>query len=201
MVNFAQLKSIYEQADKVDVTIVQQVIYFGSLFVPLRVIRGAATWLAAATAVAIASFAADAQAGEALLTKLSALKYEIAQNEHGQPIERLVSFTKALPGESLRYQIDYANAGTGSATGVVVSLPVPKEMTYVAGSAETDGAQVEYSVDGGVSFATLDGLVVTDKEGRTRPAAASDVTTVRWKLLAPLTAGARGQLGFRAVLK
>jgi hypothetical protein len=65
--------------------------------------------------------------------------------------------------------------------------------------AEGDGALV--SVDGGRSWGMLAALRIALPDGTSRPAAAADVTHVRWSFAQPIAAGNAGKLSFRGVVK
>lgn len=56
-----------------------------------------------------------------------------------------VEATDAEPGQILVYRGTYRNRGSGELKNVVVVLPVPEEMAYIAGSAKP--AAVEASID------------------------------------------------------
>jgi len=108
---------------------------------------------------------------------------------------------KALPGQEVIYDISYRNKGNQPADRVVVSNPVPAELSYVAGSAAGAGSKVEVSVDGGTKWGALETLTVPDAEGKPRAARGEDVTHVRWTVLAPVKAGGTGKLTYRARVK
>jgi uncharacterized repeat protein (TIGR01451 family) len=47
---------------------------------------------------------------------------------------------KASPGDTITYTVTYTNKGTGTASNIVVSVPVPSYTTYVSASASSGGA-------------------------------------------------------------
>jgi uncharacterized repeat protein (TIGR01451 family) len=164
--------------------------------------RGLPTWFATALCAAAPFFCIAAlPAAEPIATQLSALKYETTLASDGSTREALVPFTTIVPGESIRYAVDFTNTGTAPAANLVVELPLPGEMTLVAGSAEHEDTAVAYSIDGGATFGTLAVLTVRDADGRSRAAQWSDVTTVRWTVLTALAPGAGGTVACRVVLK
>lgn len=110
-----------------------------------------------------------------------------------------VPAAKVVPGTEVIYEITYRNNGKQSATDVVITNPIPKELAY---RPESDaGAAPEVSVDAGKSWGALASLSVKGADGKPRPAQGSDVTHVRWKLRAPLKPGEQGTVGYRAVLQ
>lgn len=105
---------------------------------------------------------------------------------------------RVTPGDRIVYQLSYRNSGREPARDLVIANPVPANMTY-AGAAE-GSAEPELSVDG-TTFGSLAQLTVRAADGRVRPALATDVRVVRWRLATPVAAGGAGQVAFRAVLK
>jgi len=87
------------------------------------------------------------------------------------------------------------------AGNVTIMNPVPEHMAYVDKSAEGTGARIDYSIDGGKTYAAPDKLKVTDGQGKVRPALAQDYTHIRWVLIAPLAPGGTGGVSFKARLK
>lgn len=101
-------------------------------------------------------------------------------------------------GEELAYVVSFRNEGAEPASGVVVAVPVPEDMVYVEDSVIADDASVDFSVDGGKSFAPREGLLVEDGE-TTRRAYAAEITHVRWTF-DRVVPGEEGMLAFHAVL-
>jgi uncharacterized repeat protein (TIGR01451 family) len=102
-----------------------------------------------------------------------------------------------LPGDQLVFVVRYKNVGTKPASGLTVTNPIPRAITF---SGTSDGAEV-VSVDGGKSWGRLGQLKIAIAEGRTRTALMTDVTHVKWNLNQSLAAGAAGKLIFRGVVK
>jgi uncharacterized repeat protein (TIGR01451 family) len=88
------------------------------------------------------------------------------------------------PGDRLRYVVTGQNAGKAAAKKLVLTQPVPKQMTYQIGSAQaTDRASATYSIDNGKSF-TVKPMVkvkLADGQEEMRPAPAEAYTHVRWQ--------------------
>ena len=136
----------------------------------------------------------------ALTTELSATKRTFTKDPQGRTVETWVTFTKLLPGEEVTYTLACTNRGDQPASDLVVSLPIPAEMTLAAPE-PTAGAETTYSIDGGNTFAAFDRLVVTAPDGATRPATREDINFVRWKLTTSLVSGATARVACRALLK
>jgi uncharacterized repeat protein (TIGR01451 family) len=101
------------------------------------------------------------------------------------------------PGDKLVFVLNYRNAGSEPAVGFTVTNPMPGAVAFAA--AEGDGAVV--SVDGGKSWGALAALRIALPDGTSRPAAAADVTHVRWSFARPIPAGNAGKLSFRGIVK
>ncbi len=110
----------------------------------------------------------------------------------------LVQAKKVVPGDRVVFVLAYRNTGNQPISNIVFDNPVPKEIAYRAAGS---GAQSpDLSVDG-KTFGQLNMLRVTMANGGQRAATADDVTHVRWRLAAPLAAGAKGEFSFQATLK
>lgn len=97
------------------------------------------------------------------------------------------------PGDKLIFVLEYRNQGGKPATNFVVTNPMPPAVAFER--AESAGAVV--SIDGGKSFGELPKLSVARPDGTRRPAAAADVTHVRWTLGTAIPVGQGGKLSFR----
>ncbi|MBN8430366.1 DUF11 domain-containing protein [Microbulbifer salipaludis] len=116
------------------------------------------------------------------------------QSKELQPVER------AQPGQEVVFVITYRNTGEEPAENLVVNNRVPKEMVYVADSAQGESALIQVSVDGN-RFGSLQSLQVTEADGSVRAAKASDVVALRWTLQGAVAPGDSGSVRYRAVLK
>jgi uncharacterized repeat protein (TIGR01451 family) len=88
------------------------------------------------------------------------------------------------PGDQLRYVVTGQNAGKAAAKKLVLTQPIPKQMTYQLGSAkDSDRATVSYSIDQGKSFTAQPMVKVKLADGKeaSRPAPAEAYTHVRWQ--------------------
>lgn len=126
---------------------------------------------------------------------------KVTVNEKGEKEITLVPAEKVLPGEIVRFTNTYTNDGAEAAEAVVITNPVPAQMTYLDASAFGNGTVVTYSVDGGRTFGPLADLTVPGADGKPRPATAADVTQIRWTLQQPVPPQGSGEVGYRARLK
>ena len=124
---------------------------------------------------------------------------EVSEGENGERLTRLVPVETVVPGDVVIYTTTVENISDEAADDIVVTSPVPEHLSYVAGSAFGPGMLIEFSVDGGVSYAAAGELTV-DEDGQSRAATAEDYTHIRFELQDHLAAGAQGIARFRAKL-
>ena len=106
-----------------------------------------------------------------------------------------------VPGDEVLYTIEYRNVGTDAAEAVVISNPIPANMTYVDESASGVGTVIEFSIDDGATYGDKDTLKVVDSEGNERNAKPTDYTNVRWTVESALAPSATSSVEYRALLK
>jgi uncharacterized repeat protein (TIGR01451 family) len=148
-------------------------------------------------AFALPAFAADEQP----ITLTVKAEKEIVVMENGTPVTKRVPAEAAEPGTELIYTLNYANTASAPATNLAFKNKVPDLTVYIDGSATGDGASIDFSIDGGATFAPLVDLKITDAgTGKPRPATAADITTIRWNLKT-IPAGSKGELGFKVRVK
>ena len=126
-------------------------------------------------------------------------KEEVTVTETGEKQRRLVPAATVVPGDDVVYTITFTNTSGETADNIVITNPLAGELTYVDGSAFGPGTTIEFSVDGGLSYAVDSELTVTE-DGEVRPARPEDFTHIRWVMQAELQAGAQGLARFRARL-
>lgn len=124
----------------------------------------------------------------------------VVEDENGETTTQLVEAKSVVPGEKVVYTITFRNVGEAAAGNVVITNPISESLSYVAGSASNGTMRVEFSVDGGKTFATAGELRIVDN-GVERPATTNDYTHVRWVLKSKLEVGAEGSASFAAVLE
>lgn len=158
-----------------------------------RLFRGAAI-------LGFAIFSAALAADVTLNTSVQ--KVENYLTDDGQRKTRLVAAEEIVPGDELRYVIEYFNAGAqvvDSGT-IVITDSIPGDTTYLLGSAFGSGTDISFSTDGGSDFAVEEDLRIQD-DGVEAQANAEDYTTIRWKFGPVLEPGQRGHVSFNVVLK
>jgi uncharacterized repeat protein (TIGR01451 family) len=134
----------------------------------------------------------------------SVAEVEVTQtNARGEKEIKRVDAGKAnvVPGDIIIFSTYYTNISNKTAGNVIITNPVPEHMLYMERSAEGKGSTIEFSVNGGKSYGTLDKLNVTDASGKSRKAVASDYTHIKWTVSKPVAPGGKGDVSFKAKLK
>ena len=124
---------------------------------------------------------------------------EVSVDDDGERQTRLIPADTVVPGDVVIYTTTVENISDQGAQNVVVTNPVPEHLSYVAGSAFSPGMVIEFSVDGGATYAAAEELTV-DEDGQSRAATANDFTHIRFVMQGELAAGAQGIARFRARL-
>lgn len=119
----------------------------------------------------------------------------------GRETHRLVPATTLKQGQTIFYTVRMRNPTPAPARNVVVVRRIPENTVYVEGSAVGPGADIDFSVDGGQTFARPADLYVSLPTGERRRAAAKDYTHIRWRLKYPLAPGAIALARFQAVFQ
>ena len=146
------------------------------------------------------SAAAFAQDQGHLSVQTVVQKQQVTIDDEGEQQVELVPAETVVPGESVVYTITFTNISDDAADNVVITNPIADSLTYVDGSAFGPGAEIQFSVDNGKTFADREALTVTE-EGVVRAASAEDFTHIRWVMQQELAAGAQGVARFSAVLE
>lgn len=141
-----------------------------------------------------------AAAQEPLEVQTIVQKQETFVNDAGETEKRLVAADVVVPGERVFYTITFTNSGDEPADNVVITNPIAAGLVYIDGTAFGPGADIQFSVDDGRSFAAADTLTVTE-DGQSRAAEASDFTHIRWVMRSELAAGAQATARFAAILE
>ena len=150
--------------------------------------------------------AALAQIGEKpeLVLTLSVQKEVIVTGEDGKPKAEWQEVQSTGPGDVLKYTIRYENKGKTEARGAKVVDPIPKNTSYISGSAEGQGTAVSFSLDG-KTFAPPPLLTY-----RVRQADGTEVeyvaapemyTHIQWQLTKPVPPQGSGSVSFQVVVR
>jgi uncharacterized repeat protein (TIGR01451 family) len=102
-------------------------------------------------------------------------------------------------GQEIDYTVRITNPGAQAIENVTVVQPMPANTLYVAGSASGAGADIQFSVDGGQSFARPASLRSARDPALT--ATPAEYTHIRWQLRYALAPKAVVLARFRAVFQ
>lgn len=158
-------------------------------------------WLIRFVALCVVGLPAASWAQQPLQISNQVFQEIEVTNGSGVKQKKTVPAATIVPGTEVIYVITYKNTSTQPAVNVMVTNPLPKQLSYQSGSAAGDNSKFEVSVDQGNSFGVLPGLNVAGAGGKPRPAQPGDVTHLRWTLASAVPPGKEGTLSYKAVLK
>jgi uncharacterized repeat protein (TIGR01451 family) len=133
----------------------------------------------------------------------TAIAVEILQVDTGpddREIRRWAPAQRLNAGDELHYTVRVRNPGEAPVSDVVVTKRLPFGVRYHPGSATGPACKVQFSVDGGVTFAAPVSSKMAGARKNARTALPThEYTHVRWVLEKPLAPRATALLRFRAV--
>ena len=155
-------------------------------------------WLLAGIAlvgpgVAVAVEAELTASGAAIATGTDLLETEIVVEKlepadpPSRPQARFVAAGRLEAGDEVHYTIRVRNPGSNPVNDVQVTKRMPFGLHYLPGSASGPACAVEFSTDGGKTYAAK------PKEG--------EYTHVRWNMREPLPPASTALLRFRAIFR
>ena len=145
-------------------------------------------------AVSTPVFASLQEAGSAIAQRLARPEVTLEMgvekqitviDENGQEKaewQKLEGEAAVNPGDVLRYGVVSSNAGEIAAENLVVTQPIPQQMTYVIGSEKGNtAAAATYSIDNGATFVAEPMIeVMVNGVAEMKPAPAEAYTHVKW---------------------
>jgi len=143
---------------------------------------------------------AEATGSGPLATSIEVQKLEVSAGPGGQEIRRWVPAERLNAGDEIHYTLRVRNPGKQAVDTIVVTKRLPFGVRYLRGSATGPAVEVQFSVDGGDTFATPEMLARAaggGKKGQRKPLE-NDYTHVRWVLRKPLGPASTALLRFRA---
>lgn len=144
-------------------------------------------------AAAVAQDTDPAAAGGAVATGSGPLEIEVVierlepAEAPSRPQARFVPTGRLEAGDEVHYTIRVRNPGQAPVSDVQVTKRMPFGLHYLEGSATGPAADVEFSIDGGKTFAA------GPQDG--------DYTHLRWTLRRPLPPRSTALLRFRATFR
>ncbi len=135
-----------------------------------------------------------------LETAIEVERLDISTAPDGQETRRWIAADRLNAGDEIHYTVRVRNPGKQSVADIVVTKRLPFGVRYLRNSAAGPAAEVQFSIDGGKTFATPDALQRAVGGGKTTPRKALDdqYTHVRWVLRKPLGPSSTALLRFRA---
>ncbi len=143
-----------------------------------------------------APLAAQTEAPRPLVITARNLTAEAARGQRGDLPDSAV----ARPGDVIRYALVFTNVTAGAVKNVQFVDGLPQGLVYVLGSAKADRpVRVEYSIDGGKTYALQPTIVVIEDGRRVeKPAPREAYTHIRWTVLSSLAPAAPVTAEFEA---
>jgi uncharacterized repeat protein (TIGR01451 family) len=106
-------------------------------------------------------------------------------------------------GDVLVWTIDAVNSGNAAAREYKAVAHIPRGTEYVDNSAQAEGAQALFSIDGGKSYSPQPMIEQKDADGSVKrvPAPVSMYTDIRYELANPLAEGGKFSASYKVRVK
>jgi uncharacterized repeat protein (TIGR01451 family) len=134
------------------------------------------------------------------VTSIAQMEVEVT-DKSGKKVLKRTAVEKAVPGDTVIFTTTFKNTIDKPAGNIVINNPIPPDTAYVAGSAFGKDCEIQYSADGGKTYARAEALKIRGADGKQRLALPREYTDIRWNHMVPLAAGKSAEVGFRAVIK
>ncbi len=139
---------------------------------------------------------------EVTITTIS--EKEVLEIIDGREVTKRIATSEIEPGQTLIFTMKYDNKGDAKAINVVIENPIPRESSYVVGSASGVGSEIKFSIDGGQTF-NIPSLLTYEVENPSgepfkMTASPEQYTNIRW-IVKEIPAGQQGEVSFRIRLK
>jgi uncharacterized repeat protein (TIGR01451 family) len=151
-----------------------------------------------------------AQAGgqeNPLEVRLEGYLVNVVTKEDGTQEEEFIEATEARPGQIVEYRVLVTNISSETlpASNALITGPVPNTTTYLADTAtpSSSEASLEFSADGGQTFAEKPMIEKTNEQGETEMVEAlpEEYTAARWTILIPLEPQQTLTFNYRVTVK
>ena len=134
-----------------------------------------------------------------LEASIAAELLEVRTGPGGREIRRWIPAQRLSAGDEVHYTVRVRNPGEAPVADVVVTKRLPFGVVYQPGSAAGPACDVQFSADGGLTFAPPERPRAANLRKSARKGPAPEYTHVRWVMRKPLAPGATALLRFRAV--
>ena len=129
---------------------------------------------------------------------------EISVQINGKTELKRVPAENIDPGEIIINTINFNNSGDEEANNIVLNIPLPTELSYIAGTAKGEGSNVTFSIDGGKSYKRASLLtyevVLANGKRQSRKATPDSYTHIRW-VVNSIPSGGVGSVSYRGRVK
>ena len=129
---------------------------------------------------------------------------EVSILKEGKRIVERIPAERAEKGDILVYTIEYTNEGKTGAKDASIIDPIPEGTVYILGSAEGDGSEITYSIDGGNLYQRPPVKYRVRKPDGTRQekiAPANMYTHIKWVIGKTVLPGQSGKVSFKVEVK
>ena len=140
------------------------------------------------------------EAGPVQLTSHAEVEVIETDTTGKQRIKRAPA-AEVVPGKEVIYTLAFENVGTEPGNDIIIQNPIPEHTVYMTDTASGKDTRISFSIDDGQHFSPANLLTVTEADGSTRVAKASEYTTIRWQYTKPLQPGNTSSVKFRVVLQ
>jgi uncharacterized repeat protein (TIGR01451 family) len=131
---------------------------------------------------------------------IAEVRVEFTSGPH-KGVARFVPANVLSQGEVVYYTVRIKNPTSEYLRDVSVTQRIPVNTVYVPDSASGPGAEVLFSIDGGVTFAAEEALKSIGEDGVAQRASEDEYTHIRWRMKNALAPGAVALARFRAVFQ
>jgi len=137
-----------------------------------------------------------------LEVKNQAFKVVEGVDEKGKKVITHVQVDEAsiIPKDQVIYVTTVKNIGTEPAENIVVTNPIPPQLSYIEGTAKGKATDISFSVNQGKSYHQPENIVIKTKQGTSRTAQAKDYNSIQWVYLSKLKPGKETTMSYQAIL-
>jgi uncharacterized repeat protein (TIGR01451 family) len=122
-------------------------------------------------------------------------------NDKGEKEYKLVEPGTVLPKDEIIYIITFENTGDRPVSNIRITDPIPNNSLYKRNSAFGAGTKIEFSIDGGKSYAAPENLKTRNASGAEVTAQPENYTHIQWIYTDVLQPGQEGTVTFRTTVE
>ncbi|MBN1378220.1 MAG: DUF11 domain-containing protein [Gammaproteobacteria bacterium] len=122
-------------------------------------------------------------------------------NDQGEKEFKLVEPATVLPKDEIIYIITFENISNQPVSNINITDPIPNNSIYKRNSAFGAGTKIEFSIDGGKTYAAPENLKMKNSTGVEVSAEPENYTNIRWIYTDALQPGQEGTVTFRTIIE